>query len=69
MESYWNGDSSILAILIRFNQNEYGLQLWTMSNYHWYMKHFYQFETGIKPLVITWDTIETNRYCLNIPLR
>ena len=40
-----------------------------MSNYHWYMKHFYQFETGIKPLVITWDTIETNRYCLNIPLR
>ncbi|KAK4012972.1 hypothetical protein OUZ56_025220 [Daphnia magna] len=61
LESYWNGDSTILAMIIRFDQDVYGLQLWTMANYHWYMKHFCPFEKGLRPLWVMWDVIETNR--------
>lgn len=62
LESYWNGDSTILAMIIRFDQDVYGLQLWTMANYHWYMKHFCPFKKGLRPLWVMWDVIETNRY-------
>lgn len=62
LESYWNGDSTILALIIRFDNDTCGLQLWTMANYHWYMKHFSPFEKGVRPLWVTWDVIETNRY-------
>lgn len=62
VETYWNGDSTILAMLVRSsNLEEYAVQLWTMSNYQWYMKHVMRFEKSSKPLWIAWDVIETDR--------
>ena len=55
LELGWNCDSSILAIWISPLPTAYQeegenpmtyLQLWTTSNYHWYLKQEYQFGTA-----------------------
>lgn len=61
LETSWNGDSSILTVLSRAGQSEYTLQLWTVSNYQWYMKKIMRFEENSRPLWISWDVIGTNR--------
>jgi len=61
LETFWNGDSTILAVFICSGEEEYGIQLWTMSNYHWYMKQLISFSKNTRPLWISWDLIETNR--------
>ncbi|KZS97891.1 IkappaB kinase complex, IKAP component [Sistotremastrum niveocremeum HHB9708] len=37
-ELAWNSDSTILSIWVRTETSDI-LQLWTTSNYHWYLKH------------------------------
>lgn len=64
LELGWNCDSSILAIWISplptagqeagENPMTY-LQLWTCSNYHWYLKQEYQFGTA------GWEKVTVHR--------
>lgn len=61
LESYWNGDSTVVALVVKLEADAYGLQLWTMGNYHWYMKQFIPFEKGIVPLWVVWDPVESFR--------
>lgn len=60
VESYWNSDSSILALSVN-SDSENHISLWTMSNYHWYMKQVITFAEGHRPLWISWDDIESHR--------
>lgn len=58
---YWNLDSSILCVWsekVETNENsefESVVQLWTMSNYHWYLKQSYNFPLTNKVASVSWD--------------
>jgi elongator complex protein 1 len=55
----WNKDSTILAIVLRQENNSY-LQLWSSSNYHWYLKQSFPFlSTNIQALL--WDIDINNK--------
>ena len=66
----WNKDSSILAVVLRRDSDSH-LQLWSSSNYHWYLKQSLPFpSTSIQTL--HWDvdmanklhlTTSDGRYC------
>lgn len=53
LELIWNGDSSVLAICFKDK-----VQLWSMGNYHWYLKQELLFpdelEVGLHDLVVQW---------------
>jgi elongator complex protein 1 len=52
----WNCDSDILSILLRsLDNNSDVMQLWTTSNYHWYLKQEFNYEPREKVVKISWD--------------
>ncbi|XP_076056074.1 elongator complex protein 1 [Oratosquilla oratoria] len=59
----WNFDSSVLLVhLTRRNGTGDLLQLWTVGNYHWYLKQQLTFVDSVKSLV--WD--EEDMLCLHV---
>lgn len=68
---YWNLDSSILCVWSERVNKDVGLkdtqsvvQLWTTSNYHWYLKQSYNFDTSNKITSVSWDPEDS--YCLHL---
>jgi elongator complex protein 1 len=57
----WNSVSSILAVWCENILGKMCLQLWTMNNYHWYLKQCLNFSAENKLLGIEWDTLHGNR--------
>uniref|UniRef100_A0A452UM88 Elongator complex protein 1 n=1 Tax=Ursus maritimus TaxID=29073 RepID=A0A452UM88_URSMA len=59
----WNADSTVLAVWLEDLQREENLQLWTVGNYHWYLKQSLPFSTcGKSKLVsLTWDPVTPSR--------
>ncbi|CAF3679104.1 unnamed protein product, partial [Adineta steineri] len=55
----WNKDSTILAIVVR-QQNDSSLQLWSSSNYHWYLKQSFPF-SSVNIQAIQWDIDIANK--------
>ncbi|XP_049641142.1 elongator complex protein 1 [Suncus etruscus] len=61
----WNADSTVLAVWLEDLQREEGsplktyVQLWTVGNYHWYLKQSLPFDTCEKSKIVslTWDPI------------
>lgn len=53
LELIWNGDSSVLAICFKDK-----VQLWSIGNYHWYLKQELLFpdelKVGLHDLVVQW---------------
>ncbi|KAK6084118.1 elongator complex protein (IKI3 family protein) [Seiridium cupressi] len=56
----WNSDSTVLAVT--FNDR---VQLWTMNNYHWYLKQ--EIVTGEKPKGFNWHPEKPLRFALATP--
>ena len=62
-EILWNIDSSILCIWSELTdlenevQSDYQsvIQLWTVSNYHWYLKQSFNFDRNKKISCVSWD--------------
>ncbi|KAI1888284.1 hypothetical protein AGOR_G00183440 [Albula goreensis] len=62
-ELLWNSDSTVLAVWLEdMNPGEDGqlstyIQLWTMGNYHWYLKQSLNFGTAQEraPSCMSWD--------------
>ncbi|XP_006864750.1 PREDICTED: elongator complex protein 1 [Chrysochloris asiatica] len=61
----WNADSSVLAVWLEDLQTEENstpktyVQLWTVGNYHWYLKqnlHFSKYGKN-KPVSLMWDPV------------
>ena len=50
----WNADSSVLAVLFHETSGVDYVQLWTTSNYHWYMKQEIRFHND-NISTIAWD--------------
>uniref|UniRef100_A0A452UM17 Elongator complex protein 1 n=1 Tax=Ursus maritimus TaxID=29073 RepID=A0A452UM17_URSMA len=65
----WNADSTVLAVWLEDLQREENctlktyVQLWTVGNYHWYLKQSLPFSTcGKSKLVsLTWDPVTPSR--------
>ncbi|KAK9712591.1 putative elongator complex protein 1 [Basidiobolus ranarum] len=59
VEIFWNSDSSVLAIWLENENrtvNKSCIQLWTMNNYHWYLKQEIGFDAIEGPIVqASWD--------------
>ncbi|CAF0966914.1 unnamed protein product [Adineta ricciae] len=55
----WNKDSTILAIVL-CQQNDSFLQLWSSSNYHWYLKQSFPFPS-INIQALLWDIDSANK--------
>ncbi|KAK7012026.1 elongator complex protein 1 [Biomphalaria glabrata] len=56
----WNQDSSVLAVCLEYTENDSKsslLQLWTVNNYHWYLKQSLHFSSGVS--MATWDPEQT----------
>ncbi|XP_005382814.1 PREDICTED: elongator complex protein 1 [Chinchilla lanigera] len=61
----WNADSSVLAVWLEDLQREENsalktyVQLWTVGNYHWYLKQSLSFSTTVKSRIVslTWDPV------------
>ncbi len=45
----WNGDSTVLAVSMKDR-----IQLWTMSNYHYYLKQEITFNDALRPPLTQW---------------
>ncbi|XP_028910875.1 elongator complex protein 1 isoform X1 [Ornithorhynchus anatinus] len=68
-ELLWNCDSTVLAIWIEDLNNEENLkantyvQLWTVGNYHWYLKQSLHFGSCEKNRIVflTWDPVTPYR--------
>ncbi|XP_004600345.2 elongator complex protein 1 [Sorex araneus] len=64
-ELLWNADSTVLAVWLEDLQGEDSssrkayVQLWTVGNYHWYLKQSLPFDTGEKSKIVslTWDPV------------
>ncbi|KIY69796.1 IkappaB kinase complex, IKAP component [Cylindrobasidium torrendii FP15055 ss-10] len=65
MDLRWSADSNVLAVWIRKEDDTDFVQLWTIGNYHWYLKHEVASVHGIftsvgwhpeKPLVLILTT-------------
>ncbi|XP_066992308.2 elongator complex protein 1 isoform X2 [Anabrus simplex] len=50
----WNVESDVLAVWYEDSKGSF-LQLWTMSNYHWYMKQCLSFPEDQKLLAMQWE--------------
>lgn len=57
----WNSESSILAVWCEYITGKTCLQLWTVNNYHWYLKQSVNFSAEKKLLGIEWDMLHRNR--------
>ncbi|KAJ9594733.1 hypothetical protein L9F63_013943, partial [Diploptera punctata] len=57
----WNSESSILAVWGEYITGNSFLQLWTTSNYHWYLKQNLNFPAENKLLALEWDMLIGNR--------
>ncbi|XP_004848211.1 elongator complex protein 1 isoform X2 [Heterocephalus glaber] len=65
----WNADSSVLAIWLEDLQREENsalktyVQLWTVGNYHWYLKQSLPFDTSAKSRIVSlmWDPVTPYR--------
>ncbi|KAH9491520.1 putative elongator complex protein 1, partial [Bulinus truncatus] len=57
----WNQDSSLLAVCLDITGSDPHsvLQLWTVNNYHWYLKQSLPFNAGIA--AATWDPEQAYR--------
>ncbi|CAF1231544.1 unnamed protein product [Rotaria sordida] len=55
----WNKDSTILALVLRQENDSY-LQLWSSSNYHWYLKQSFSFPS-INIQTLLWDIDVNNK--------
>ncbi|KAI1825685.1 elongator complex protein [Xylaria intraflava] len=55
----WNADSTVLAVTL-----DDRIQLWTMGNYHWYLKQ--EIFTGSQPKGITWHPEKSLRFSVAI---
>ena len=55
----WNKDSTILAVILRQEKISY-LQLWSSSNYHWYLKQSFPFPS-INVQALLWDIDTSNK--------
>ncbi|KAI5862367.1 IkappaB kinase complex, IKAP component [Durotheca rogersii] len=51
----WNSDSTVLAVAL-----DDRVQLWTMGNYHWYLKQ--EISTRSRPLCLTWHPEKPLRF-------
>uniref|UniRef100_A0A673WKR1 Elongator complex protein 1 n=1 Tax=Salmo trutta TaxID=8032 RepID=A0A673WKR1_SALTR len=53
----WNSDSTVLAVWLEDMIREEGVQLWTVGNYHWYLKQSLYFGTDPQraPADVSWD--------------
>ncbi|MCI4381664.1 hypothetical protein PGIGA_G00254560 [Pangasianodon gigas] len=65
-ELLWNSDSTVLAVWledlkpgVNGNPNTY-IQLWTVGNYHWYLKQSLHFgsEPSKAPVCVCWDPVK-----------
>ncbi|KAI8099669.1 IKI3 family-domain-containing protein [Halteromyces radiatus] len=54
IEVSWNADSTVLAIWLETN-NQKSVQLWTMNNYHWYMKQHIVLPQKEDIIGFSWD--------------
>jgi elongator complex protein 1 len=69
-EILWNLDSSILCVWSEKTDSESNkydfvqsvVQLWTMTNYYWYLKQSYNFEMSNKVTALSWDPEDSNGY-------
>uniref|UniRef100_G3U3U6 Elongator complex protein 1 n=1 Tax=Loxodonta africana TaxID=9785 RepID=G3U3U6_LOXAF len=65
----WNADSSVLAVWLEDLQTEENstlktyVQLWTVGNYHWYLKQNLHFNScgKSKPVSLMWDPVTPYR--------
>lgn len=65
----WNADSSVLAVWLEDLQSEENpalktyVQLWTIGNYHWYLKQSLPFSTTGKSKIVSlmWDPVTPYR--------
>ncbi|CAF3822825.1 unnamed protein product, partial [Rotaria sp. Silwood1] len=55
----WNKDSTILALVLRQENDSY-LQLWSSSNYHWYLKQSFSF-SSINIQTLLWNIDINNK--------
>ncbi|KAL6090825.1 hypothetical protein STEG23_013251 [Scotinomys teguina] len=68
-ELLWNADSSVLAVWLEDLPREDSstlksyVQLWTMGNYHWYLKQSLPFSTSGKNQIVSllWDPVMPGR--------
>ncbi|KAI0974953.1 IKI3 family-domain-containing protein [Xylaria arbuscula] len=51
----WNTDSTVLAVTL-----DDRIQLWTMGNYHWYLKQ--EIYTGSQPMKVVWHPEKSLRF-------
>uniref|UniRef100_A0A8C7IL55 Elongator complex protein 1 n=1 Tax=Oncorhynchus kisutch TaxID=8019 RepID=A0A8C7IL55_ONCKI len=53
----WNSDSTVLAVWLEDMTREEGVQLWTVGNYHWYLKQSLYFGSDPQraPADVSWD--------------
>lgn len=54
-EVAWNADSSILSLILEKAGGSTTVQLWSMNNYHYYLKQELFFDQGAEPTCVTWD--------------
>ncbi|CAO3617850.1 unnamed protein product [Cunninghamella echinulata] len=55
LEVSWNADSTVLAVWLE-SDNQKSVQLWTMNNYHWYMKQHIILPHKQNIIGFSWDT-------------
>lgn len=54
VEMSWNMDSDVFTLLLRDTMSGmFSVQLWTVDNYHWYLKQ--EINTGNSQPCVTWD--------------
>ncbi|XP_027406256.1 elongator complex protein 1 [Bos indicus x Bos taurus] len=66
---FWNADSTVLAVWLEELQREENsslktyVQLWTVGNYHWYLKQSLPFDTCGKSKIVSllWDPVSPYR--------
>uniref|UniRef100_A0A8C7HFW4 Elongator complex protein 1 n=1 Tax=Oncorhynchus kisutch TaxID=8019 RepID=A0A8C7HFW4_ONCKI len=56
-ELLWNSDSTVLAVWLEDMTPGEGVQLWTVGNYHWYLKQNLYFGSNPQraPAYVSWD--------------
>ncbi|KAI9015161.1 IKI3 family-domain-containing protein [Gaertneriomyces semiglobifer] len=66
-KAIWSADSSVLALWLQCNDEKSLVQLWTMNNYYWYLKHEVRPAKSDNFATIYWDPEHALR--LHIVLR
>lgn len=56
VDMQWNADSTVLAVLLVDGRDaRHHVQLWTMANYHYYLKQEFVYSDGEAPTFLFWD--------------